>query len=59
MVEKDEFLERRRIELAISSEFESYLRHAVRFARRIDPESICFSFRHAYDGVEKRCGNEK
>src|SRR5206468_11769122 len=33
MIEKDEFLERRWIELAISSESQSYLRHGVRLAK--------------------------
>ena len=59
MIEKDEFLERRRIELAISAEFQRRFRHAVRFARGVDSESVRFSFGYPYHGVEKRRGEEK
>src|SRR6266481_9244397 len=59
VIEKDEFLQRRRIELAISAEFERCFRHAIRLARSVDSESIRFSFRHAYHGIKKWRSNEK
>src|SRR5438093_3453121 len=59
MIENDEFLQRRRIELAISAEFERCFRHAVRLARSVNSESIRFSFCHAYYRVEKWRSNEK
>src|SRR5439155_10738392 len=59
VIKKNEFLQRRRIELAISAEFERHLCHAIRLARGVDSESICFSFRHADDSVEKWCGDKK
>src|SRR6266540_3316255 len=58
MIEKDEFLKWRRIEFAISAEFERHLCHAIRLARCVDSESVCFSFGDAYHCVEKRRGDE-
>ena len=59
MIEKDEFLQRRRIELAISAEFERHFRHAIWLARSVNSESIRFSFRHTYHCIKKWRGNEK
>src|SRR6266481_6290118 len=58
MIEKVEFLERRRIEFAVSTEFERHLCHAIGLARSVDSESICFAFCDAYDRIEKRRGDE-
>ena len=58
MIEKDKFLQRRRIEFAISAEFERHFRHAIRFPGSIDSKSVCFAFCDAYDRVEKRGGDE-
>ena len=51
MIEEDEFLHRRRIQFAISAEFERHFRESIRLARGIDAEGIGLHFRDAGDGV--------
>src|SRR2546427_3804736 len=59
MIEKDEFLQRRRIKLAIDAELQCHSRHSIRFTRRVDPKSISFTLGDACHSVDKRGGDEK
>src|SRR2546423_10509139 len=52
MIEEDEFFQRRRIELAVFTQFKRYLRECVRFARRIDTKSVRFAFVNTDGGVD-------
>ena len=54
MIEKDEFLEWRRIEFAISAELERHFGHTIGFACCVDSERVGFAFCDAYHGVVKR-----
>src|SRR5205814_8019361 len=59
MIVKDEFLERRRVELAIGAEFERYVCHRVRLTGGVDSKSVRFTLGNAHHGVEKRHGEKK
>src|SRR5438477_11440641 len=59
MIVKDEFLERRRVELAIGAEFERYVCHRVRLTGGVDSKSVRFTLSDAHHGVEKRRGEKK
>src|SRR5881392_3655469 len=59
MIEEDKFLQRCRIELAISAELQRRLRHPIWFPRSVESESVGFSLGYADHGIEKRCGDEK
>ena len=59
MIEKNEFLKRRWVELPIRAEFERYLCHPVGLAGGVDSKSVRFTLCDAYYGVEKRCGEKK
>ena len=58
MIVKKDLLDFSGIQLAISTELERDLRHALRFTRCINAESIGFAFRLARNGVQNR-GQEK
>src|SRR5213080_266471 len=53
MVEKDEFLQRRRIEFAISAQLQRDFGHAIRFPSGVDSKSVSFSLGNAHDSVQK------
>src|SRR5206468_10718206 len=59
MIVKDEFLERRRVELAIGAEFERHLCHPVGLTRGVDSKSVRFTLSDAHHGVQKRRGEKK
>ena len=59
MIVKDEFLERRRVELAIDAKFKSHLCHPIGLTGGVDPKSVRFPLGDAHHGVEKRCGKKK
>src|SRR5438477_12401821 len=59
MIVKDEFLERRRVELAIGAEFERYVCHPVRLTGGVDSKRVRFTLGDAHHGVEKRRGEKK
>src|SRR5512133_224790 len=59
MIVKDEFLERRRVELAIGAKFKRYLCHPIGLTRCVDPKSVRFTLGDAHHGVEKRRGEKK
>ena len=53
MIEKDEFLERRRIEFAISAQLQRDFGHAIRFPSGVDSKSVGFPLGDAHDSVQK------
>ena len=53
MIEKDEFLEWRRIKFAISAELERHCGHTIGLACCVDSERVGFAFCDAYHGVDK------
>ena len=53
MIEKDEFLQRRRIEFAIGAKFERHFRHPIRLPRGVDAESVRFALGDADNAVVK------
>ena len=59
MIVKDEFLERRRVELAIGAKFKRHLCHPIGLTRGVDPKSVRFTLGDAHHGVEKRRGEKK
>src|SRR5215510_3252860 len=59
MIVKDEFLERRRVELTIGAEFERHLCHPIGLTRGVDSKSVRFTLRDAHHGIEKRRGEKK
>src|SRR6266487_4855338 len=59
MIVKDEFLERRRVELAIGAKFKRHLCHPVGLTRGVDSKSVRFTLSDAHHGVEKRRGEKK
>ena len=58
MIVKNEFLDRRRVELAIGAELKRYLCHPVGLSRGVDPESVRFAFRNAHYRVDQRSGKK-
>src|SRR5262245_66631130 len=59
MIVKDEFLEGRRIELAISPELQRDFRHAIRLTGSVDAERVSFTLGSAHHCIEKRRGEKK
>src|SRR6185312_5268310 len=59
MIVKNEFLERRRVELAIDAKFKRHLCHPIGLTRGVDPKSVRFTLGDAHHGVEKRRGKKK
>src|SRR5882672_1752527 len=59
MIVKDEFLEWRRVELAIGAEFKRHLCHPIGLTRSIDSKSVRFTLCDTHHGVEKRRGEKK
>src|SRR5262245_51184734 len=59
MIVKDEFLEWRRVELAIGAEFKCHLRHPIGLAGSVDSKRVRFALRDAHHSVEKRRGEKK
>src|SRR5690349_579064 len=59
MIVKNEFLERRRVELAIHAEFKRHFCHSIGLTRSVDPKSVRFTLSAAHDAVQKWCGKEK
>ena len=58
MIVKDEFLDRRRIELAIGAEFKRDLGHPIRLTGGVDSKSVRFTLRDAHHGVKQRRGEK-
>ena len=59
MIVKDEFLEGRRVELAIDAKFKRHFSHRIGLTRGVDSKSVRFTLCHAHQGVEKRRGEKK
>src|SRR4030095_6802366 len=59
MIVKDEFLERRRVELAIGAELKRHLRHPIGLTSGVDSKSVRFALREAHHSVEQRRGEQK
>src|SRR5438874_3756180 len=53
MIEEDEFLERRRIEFAVSAQLKCDFGHAIRLSSGVDSKSVGFPLGHTHDGVQK------
>ena len=51
MIEKDEFLQRARIEFAISAQLQSDRGHAIGLARRVDAEGVGLALSDASNRV--------
>ena len=59
MIVKDEFLEWRRVELAIGAEFKRHLCHPVGLTSGVDSKSVRLTLRDAHHSVQKRRGEKK
>src|SRR5580765_4546265 len=59
MIVKNEFLERRRVELAIDAKFKRHLCHPIGLTCGVDSKSVRFTLGDAHHGVEKRGGKKK
>src|SRR5690242_13617890 len=58
MIVKHKFLNRRRIKLAIRTQFERHSGHSVRLTRCVDSKSVCLTLGNAHHGVEKWRGEK-